>query len=90
VARLRKIVATGLRRHLEEFVCRIHLGGMADDPNESSGHGSQNTGLPRVNVKNIRYHLAVAGIVETTVFPDLEGLGRELTAQYAKPIKERP
>jgi hypothetical protein len=45
--------------------------------------------IPRANVKNIRYHLAVAGVVETTVYPDLEGLGRELTTQYAKPIKER-
>jgi hypothetical protein len=46
--------------------------------------------IPRANVRNIKYHLAVAGVVETTVFPDLEGLARELTAQYAEPIKKRP
>ena len=46
--------------------------------------------IPKVNVKNMRYHLAVAGVVETTVFPDLEGLGRELTFDYAEPIKVRP
>ena len=46
--------------------------------------------IPRANVRNIKYHLAVAGVVETTVFPDLEGLARELTAQYAEPIKTRP
>jgi len=46
--------------------------------------------IPKANVKKIRYHLAVAGVVETTVFPDLEGLGRELTFDYAEPIKARP
>lgn len=41
--------------------------------------------IPRSNVKTIRKHLTLGGVVETTVFQDLEGLGRELRAEFAEP-----
>jgi hypothetical protein len=33
-------------------------------------------------IKQIRKDLALCGIVETTVFPDLDGLSRELTLEF--------
>lgn len=44
--------------------------------------------IPRNRVVRIKRELATCGITETTVFPDLEGLSRELTSSWArKPIQ---
>jgi len=40
--------------------------------------------IPRKRVPRVKRELATCGISETTVFPDLEGLSRELTANWAK------
>ena len=37
------------------------------------------------NIERLRWHLTVAGITETTIFPDLEGLARELRVEYRIP-----
>lgn len=44
--------------------------------------------IPRNRVVRIKRELSTCGITETTVFPDLEGLSRELTSSWArKPIQ---
>jgi len=38
-------------------------------------------------IKNITKQLNILGMTETTIFPDLEGLSRELQAEYRMPLK---
>ncbi len=38
--------------------------------------------VDEVAVERWRWHLAMMGITETTIFPDLEGLARELRFEY--------
>jgi hypothetical protein len=38
--------------------------------------------IPRSSIKRIRRDLETCGIDETTVFPDLEGLGRTISARW--------
>jgi len=38
--------------------------------------------IPKRHVKAIREELELCGVSETTVFPDLEGFGRELKSEY--------
>jgi hypothetical protein len=47
-------------------------------------------GIPRSMVRRIRKQLVLSGVVETTIFQDLDALGRELTFTFAKPVKVRP
>ncbi len=44
--------------------------------------------VPRLSIATIRADLATCGIVETTVFPDIEALARELTSGFATGVVE--
>ena len=44
--------------------------------------------IPSHCVRRSRDDLGVSGIVETTLFQDVDGLGRELTFTYAGPTRE--
>ena len=47
--------------------------------------------IPRAAIRRITRDLATCGICETTVFPDLEGLARELTSNWTRrPIQSSP
>ena len=38
--------------------------------------------LKKDGLEYLQQHLAVLGVTETTIFPDLEGLARELRREY--------
>ena len=46
--------------------------------------------IPKAAVKAVRLDLATAGITETTAFPDLEGLSRELVRYFTEPWEKSP
>jgi hypothetical protein len=46
--------------------------------------------LPGRWVRDIRLSLERIGIDDTTIFPDLEGLGRALTTSYRDPLERKP
>jgi hypothetical protein len=43
--------------------------------------------IPRDAVRTLRQELFRCGIVETSVFPDLDGLSRELKWRYTSPLE---
>jgi hypothetical protein len=42
--------------------------------------------IPKSKVDRVRLELATCGIVESTVFPDLEGLARELNVKWTEKL----
>ncbi len=46
--------------------------------------------IPQMAINRIRLDLSTAGVTETTAFPDLEGLSRELVRYWTEPWEKSP
>jgi hypothetical protein len=80
------------RMSAQQSAFTIH-GSQPDGLSDVHGDGDRRLvkiAIPGPAITDIRKDLGTAGIVETTVFPDLEGLGKELRANWTKEPLEGP